>query len=136
MKKKTVIYQVMPRWFGNPNANCQTNGSLEENGCGKLNDFTPAVLKHIKDLGVTHVWYTGILRHATQTDYTLYGIPSQHPDVIKGKAGSPYAVTDFYDVHPTLAVEPFQRMVEWEQLIKRTHQAGMKVIILIILTFI
>ena len=128
MKKKTVIYQVMPRWFGNPNANCQTNGSLEENGCGKLNDFTPAVLKHIKDLGVTHVWYTGILRHATQTDYTLYGIPSQHPDVIKGKAGSPYAVTDFYDVHPTLAVEPFQRMVEWEQLIKRTHQAGMKVI--------
>ncbi len=128
MKKKTVIYQVIPRWFGNANTNCVINGTIEENGCGKLNDFSPTVLKHLRDMGVTHVWYTGILRHATQTDFTQYGIPSQHPDVVKGKAGSPYAVTDYYDVHPALATEPFQRMAEWEQLIQRTHQAGMKVI--------
>lgn len=126
---KPIIYQVFPRWFGNRNTTRRENGTIEENGCGKMADFTPTVLKHLRELGVTHVWYTGILRHATQTDYSRYGIPRQHPAVVKGRAGSPYAVADYYDVCPDLAVNVGRRMEEFEKLVSRTHRAGLKVVI-------
>ncbi len=126
---KLLIYQVLPRLYGNRNTTCEENGTLAENGCGKLNDFTKSELSRIASLGTTHVWYTGILRHATNTDYTHYGIPRNHPAVVKGQAGSPYAIMDYYDVCPDLAVDVEQRMAEFEQLVERTHQAGMKVII-------
>ena len=129
MKEKVLIYQVFTRLYGNRNETRKENGTLAENGCGKMNDFTPKVLKELAQTGYSHVWYTGIIRHATQTDYTAYGIPRQHPAVVKGKAGSPYAITDYYDVDPDLAVDVKQRMQEFEQLVERTHQAGMKVII-------
>ena len=129
MKEKVLIYQVFTRLYGNRNVTRKENGTLAENGCGKMNDFTPKVLKELAQTGYSHVWYTGIIRHATQTDYTAYGIPRQHPAVVKGKAGSPYAITDYYDVDPDLAVDVKQRMQEFEQLVERTHEAGMKVII-------
>ena len=128
MKEKVVIYQVLPRLFGNSNTTRKENGTLEENGCGKLNNFTDAVLAHIHDMGFTHIWYTGVIRHATQTNYSSYGIPTQHAEVVKGKAGSPYAITDYYDIDPDLAENVSMRMSEWESLIERTHKAGMKVI--------
>ena len=93
-----------------------------------MNDFDAATLKLIKNMGVTHVWYTGVIRHASQTDYSMQGIPCQHAEVVKGKAGSPYAITDYYDIAPDLAVDVDQRMQEFEALIERTHQAGLKVI--------
>lgn len=126
---KIILYQIFTRLYGNTNQTCKPNGTIEENGCGKMNDFTPAVLKHISQLGVSHIWYTGVIRHATMTDYTKYGIPRQHPAVVKGKAGSPYAITDYYDIDPDLAVNVDKRMAEFEQLVERTHKAGMKVII-------
>ena len=129
MKEKVLIYQVFTRLYGNRNTTRKENGTLAENGCGKMNDFTPKVLKELVQTGYSHVWYTGIIRHASQTDYTAYGIPRQHPAVVKGKAGSPYAITDYYDVDPDLAVDVKQRMQEFEQLVERTHEAGMKVII-------
>ena len=127
--KKIIIYQVFTRLYGN---RCQTRkpfGTIEENGCGKLNDFTPSVLKQIREMGVSHVWFTGVIRHATMTDYTKYGIPRQHPAVVKGKAGSPYAITDYYDIDPDLAVNVDKRMEEFEKLVSRTHRAGLKMII-------
>ena len=126
---KIIIYQIFSRLYGN---SCQARkpfGTIEENGCGKFNDFSPKVLKQIRELGVTHVWYTGIIRHATMTDYTKYGIPLQHPAVVKGRAGSPYAITDYYDVDPDLAVNVEKRMEEFEKLVNRTHRAGLKMII-------
>ena len=93
-----------------------------------MNDFDEKTLNHIKEMGVTHVWYTGIIRHASQTDYSSYGIPTQHVEVVKGKAGSPYAITDYYDIDPDLAVDVDKRMEEFEALIQRTHKAGLKVI--------
>ena len=126
---KTIVYQIFTRLYGNNNTTRKPWGSIEENGCGKFNDFTPSVLRKIKSLGVTHVWYTGILRHATMTDYSAYGIPSQHPAVVKGKAGSPYAIADYYDVDPDLATDVASRMDEFRQLVERTHKAGMKVVI-------
>ena len=126
---KIIVYQIFTRLYGNTNQTCKPNGTIEENGCGKMNDFTPAVLKRISQLGVSHIWYTGIIRHATMTDYSRYGIPRQHPAVVKGRAGSPYAITDYYDVDPDLAVDVNKRMAEFEQLVERTHKAGMKVII-------
>jgi glycosidase len=126
---KTIIYQVFTRLYGNRNTTRKENGTIADNGCGKLNDFTPTVLKNIRQMGVSHIWYTGVIRHASQTDYTSYGIPRQHPAVVKGKAGSPYAITDYYDIDPDLAVDVKQRMKEFEQLVERTHEAGMKVII-------
>lgn len=125
---KPIIYQVFTRLFGNQNITRKYNGTIDENGCGKMNDFDAKVLRRIRHLGVTHVWYTGIIRHATTTDYTRYGIPQQHAEVVKGKAGSPYAITDYYDVDPDLAVDIEHRMEEFEALIERTHQAGMKVV--------
>ena len=127
--EKIIIYQIFTRLFGNENTTRKYNGSIADNGCGKLNKFTPAVLRQIRGLGVTHVWYTGVIRHATTTDYSDYGIPRQHPAVVKGNAGSPYAITDYYDIDPDLATNAKRRMLEFERLVKRTHDAGMKVII-------
>ena len=94
--EKIVIYQVFTRLFGNSNTRCKHNGSLDENGCGKLADFTAKALNEIKNLGATHIWYTGVIEHATQTNYSRYGIRPDHPAVVKGKAGSPYAIKDYY----------------------------------------
>lgn len=126
---KIIIYQVLPRLFGNRNTTRHENGSIAENGCGKFMDFSSEVLGQIRDLGITHVWYTGVIRHATKTDYTSYGIPVQHHAVVKGNAGSPYAITDYYDVDPDLATDICRRMDEFDELVKRTHQEKLKVII-------
>ena len=127
--QKVIVYQVFTRLYGNRDTTRKENGTIADNGCGKMADFTPAVLKGIAKMGISHVWYTGVIRHATQTDYSQYGIPRQHPAVVKGKAGSPYAIADYYDIDPDLAVDVKLRMQEFEQLVQRTHDAGLKVII-------
>lgn len=127
--ERPVIYQLLPRLFANY---CETpvhNGSLAQNGSGKLNDINDKILKSIKDIGATHVWYTGVIEHAHDCDYTCYGIKKHNPHVIKGKAGSPYAIVDYYDIDPDLAVDVPNRMSEFEALVERTHKAGLKVII-------
>lgn len=129
MKRKIIIYQVFTRLFGNRNTARVPNGTLRVNGTGKMSDFDAERLRRIHDMGFTHVWYTGVIRHATATDYSKHGIPRQHPSVVKGVAGSPYAITDYYDIDPDLADDIDQRMNEFQQLVDRTHQAGMKVII-------
>jgi glycosidase len=125
---KKVIYQLIPRCFGNAGKNLP-NGSINENGCGKFADITSEALASIAELGCTHIWYTGVLEHATQTDYSQYGIPKDHPAVVKGKAGSPYAIKDYFDVDPDLAVSPVDRKTEFLALVNRTHETGLKVII-------
>ncbi|MDR1381892.1 MAG: alpha-amylase family protein [Tannerella sp.] len=126
---KHIIYQTFPRLFGNYSENPVKSGSLEENGCGKFNSYTAKALKSIRELGVTHIWYTGVIAHSTCTDYTAYGIPKDHHAIVKGKAGSPYAIRDYFDVDPDLAENVPERMKEFEELVVRTHDAGMKVII-------
>lgn len=126
---KPVVYQVFTRLFGNTNTNNVPWGTVEENGVGKFSDFTDTALTGIKELGTTHIWYTGVPHHAIVADYTEYGISLDDPDVIKGRAGSPYAVKDYYNVNPDLADDPANRLAEFEALIKRTHEHGMKVII-------
>ncbi len=127
--EKMVIYQVFPRWFGNMTTSPVKNGSIFENGVGKFSDFTPDALAKIKELGVNHIWYTGVIEHATKTDYTLYNIAKDHDAVVKGNAGSPYAIKDYFDIDPDLADNVANRMEEFEALVERTHDAGMKVII-------
>lgn len=117
---KPIIYQLLPRTFTNYTEVLRPNGSKQENGCGHFNDITPKALKAIQDLGVTHIWYTGVIRHAT-AEYN-------HPNITKGKAGSPYAITDYYDVDPDLAEDESKRMAEFEGLIRRTHKQGLGVI--------
>ncbi len=129
VKKKQVVYQVFTRLFGNTNTTNKSWGTLEENGVGKFNDFTDKALKEIKELGVTYIWYTGVPHHDVITDYTEFGISNDDPDIVKGRAGSPYAVKDYYNVNPDLAVDPANRLGEFEALIARTHRAGLKVII-------
>ncbi len=129
MNQKIIIYQVFPRLFGNKNSTRKPNGTLEENGVGKMADLDMTRLRRIHDMGFTHIWFTGVIRHATTTDYTKYGIPRQHPSIVKGLAGSPYAITDYYDIDPDLATDVEKRMEEFEQLVDRTHRLGMKVII-------
>ena len=129
MTNKTVVYQVFTRLFGNTNTTNKPWGTITENGVGKFDDFTDKALKEIKDLGVTHMWYTGVPHHDVITDYTEYGISNDDPDVVKGRAGSPYAVKDYYNVNPDLATNVENRLEEFKTLIDRTHKAGMKVII-------
>lgn len=129
LKKKEVIYQVFTRLFGNTNTTNKPWGTLEENGVGKFADFTDKALKEIKDLGVTHIWYTGVPHHDVITDYTANGISNDDPDVVKGRAGSPYAVKDYYNVNPDLAIDPANRLNEFKALIERSHKVGLKVII-------
>lgn len=126
---KLVIYQIFTRLFGNQLTKNQWNGTYAENGCGKFNDINDAALQSIRQFGISHVWYTGILEHATQTDYSTYGILPDDPAVVKGRAGSPYAIKDYYDVDPDLAVSVPDRMAEFDALVQRTHAHGLKVII-------
>ncbi|TNF41554.1 MAG: alpha-amylase [Bacteroidetes bacterium] len=126
---KIVVYQVFTRLFGNTNTTNKPWGTIEENGVGKFNDFTDVALSEIKNLGVTHIWYTGVPHHAVINDYTAFGISNDDPDVVKGRAGSPYAVKDYYNVNPDLAVEPANRLEEFKALIERSHRNGLKVII-------
>lgn len=125
MNKKIVIYQVFTRLFGNRNNTCKCNGTVAENGCGKMSFFSEKILKQIKAKGMTHIWYTGVIRHASATDYSSFGIPTQHPAVVKGKAGSPYAITDYYDIDPDIADKVPDRMKEFEAFIRRTHRCGL-----------
>ncbi|CAN1522987.1 AmyA Glycosidases [Flavobacteriaceae bacterium] len=127
--KKEVVYQVFTRLFGNKNTTNKPWGTIEENGVGKFSDFTDKALHEIKDLGVTYVWYTGVPHHAVIRDYTAIGVSNDDPEVVKGRAGSPYAVKDYYNVNPDLAVNPENRLEEFEALINRTHKANLKVII-------
>ena len=126
---KIIIYQVFTRLFGNDNTHPVPDGNIRQNGCGRMADFTGKALNEIKELGATHIWYTGIIEHATQTDYRRYNIRPDHPAVVKGKAGSPYAIKDYYDVDPDLAKDIPERMREFELLVRRTHRSGLKVII-------
>ena len=119
---------MFTRLFGNCTENCVPGGDIATNGCGKFNKITPKALEAIRNLGVTHVWYTGIIEHATCTDYSAHGITPDHPAMIKGVAGSPYAIKDYYDVDPDLAENIDKRRDEFRALVERTHEAGMKVI--------
>ena len=123
---KPIIYQMLPRLWGNDKLRPKKNGSLEDNGTGKFSDIDTATLEYLKWMGCSHVWYTGILRHATQS--TEQGCIPSHPQFVKGKAGSPYAICDYYDVNPYLADDPDKRMEEFEALLERSHTAGLKVI--------
>ena len=128
-ERKIVLYQVFTRLFGNTNTTNKPWGTIEENGVGKFSGFTDKALDSIRALGVTHIWYTGVPHHAVIRDYTAYGISNDDPDVVKGRAGSPYAVKDYYNVDPDLAEDPAQRLEEFIALIERTHRHGMKVVI-------
>lgn len=129
MKERPIIYQVFTRLFGANSNHPITNGTKQQNGCGHMADFTTKALESIKGLGITHVWYTGIIEHATQTDYSEYGIAKDHAAIVKGKAGSPYAIKDYYDIDPDLATSVPDRMREFQNLVNRTHKAGLKVLI-------
>ena len=126
---RIVIYQTLPRLFGNTNAGRIPYGTITENGVGKFNDYTDRALDSIRSMGITHIWYTGIIEHAQLSDHRQFGIPLDDADVVKGRAGSPYAIKDYYDVDPDLAVNVNDRMKEFEALVERTHRHDMKVII-------
>ncbi|MDR1762948.1 MAG: alpha-amylase [Dysgonamonadaceae bacterium] len=128
-KQKIIIYQVLPRLFGNDKSNNIPWGGIEENGCGKMSAFTRRALKEIRKLGCTHVWFTGLIEHATRTDYSIYNIRRDFPEIVKGRAGSPYAIKDYYDVCPDLADNVPHRRREFKKLIDRTHASGLKAII-------
>ena len=123
-----VVYQVFTRLFGADGQTLVEGGTKAQNGCGTMAAFTDRALGEIRALGATHVWYTGIIEHATKTDYTAYGITPDNHTVVKGEDGSPYAIKDYYDVDPDLATDVNARMKEFEKLVIRTHHAGMGVI--------
>ena len=118
---------MLPRLWGNDKIRPKKNGTLSENGTGKFSDIDDSTLEYLKWLGCSHVWYTGVIRHSTQASEE--GCMPSHPQFVKGKAGSPYAICDYYDVNPYLSDDPQNRMGEFEQLVKRTHDNGLKVII-------
>ncbi|MCM1369459.1 MAG: alpha-amylase family glycosyl hydrolase [Candidatus Amulumruptor caecigallinarius] len=127
--ERLIIYQAFPRIFTNTNSTCKPWGTYEENGSGKLNDITPRLLKSLKDMGVNCIWLTGVVENATMTSFADGRIPADNPNVVKGQAGSPYAIKDYYDVSPAIAADIDKRMKEFEDVVKRTHEAGMKLII-------
>lgn len=128
-RQRPVIYQTFPRILTNANNTNKFAGTLEENGAGKLADYTPVLLRSLKAMGVNCIWLTGVLEHATKSDFSAYGIESDNPNVVKGQAGSPYAIRDYYDIDPAIAVDPANRMKEFEECVSRIHAQKMKVII-------
>jgi len=126
---KPVIYQIVARYFGNTNTTNQQDGTIEANGCGKFADITEIALQALEDLGVTHVWLTGCLRQATLTGYPDVELPSDDPDVVKGRAGSLFAVRDYFDVCPDYARHPANRLDEFVSLVDRIHRVGLKALL-------
>ena len=119
---KMIVYQMLPRLWG------AKEGCCSAADCGKFSCIDERTLTYLRDeLKVTYVWYTGIIRHATTVSFD--GCPASNPLVVKGAAGSPYAITDYYDVNPYLADNPRERMAEFESLLKRTHDTGLKVLV-------
>jgi len=127
--QKIIIYQLLPRLFTNTCDHCMPGGTMQQNSVGKFADINEHVLRRIRSLGATHVWLTGVIEHATATDYSEHGIAPCNKHVVKGLAGSPYAIRDYYDIDPDLAVSVPHRMAEFESLVQRVHDAGMRVII-------
>ena len=127
--QRPIIYQTFPRILTNSKSTNKFAGTIEENGSGKLADYTPGLLRSLKGLGVNCIWLTGVIEHATKSDFSAWGIPKDNPNVVKGEAGSPYAIKDYYDIDPAIAVNPSKRMEEFEDCVSRIHQAGMNVII-------
>ena len=123
------IYELFVRLFGNTNSRRKRNGTLAENGCGKFADITDVAIQQIAGMGFTHIWLMGVLRHATTTSYGLPGLEADDTDLMKGLAGSPYAIKDCFDVAPDLAINPEHRNHEFRELIERIHIAGLKVLI-------
>ncbi|MGB8355702.1 MAG: alpha-amylase family glycosyl hydrolase, partial [Chthoniobacteraceae bacterium] len=127
--ERVRIYQLFVRLFGNTNETRKPNGTLAENGVGKFDDINVAALASLKDMGFTHLWLTGVLQQATATDYSSIGRPSDDADLLKGLAGSPYAIKDYFDVCPDYANDPAHRLDEFKALLGRIHAAGMKALI-------
>lgn len=127
--QRPIIYQTFPRILTNSNPTNIPAGRLDQNGAGKLNHYTPRLLRSLKTMGVNCIWLTGVIEHATKSDFTQYGIPLDNPNVVKGEAGSPYAIKDYYDIDPAIAENPAERMKEFEECVARIHDAGMKVLI-------
>jgi len=127
MEERVRIYQLFVRCFGNVNASRVFDGSIEENGCGKFADISLKALEGIVGMGFTHVWMTGVLEHASGTEYE--GRAADDDVLLKGMAGSPYAVRDYFDLSPDLAVVPERRLEEFRDLLGRCEQLGLKVII-------
>jgi len=125
--QRPVIYQALPRLFGNTNETRKPNGTLAENGCGKFADFDRRALAELRDFGVTHLWLTGVVEQASGTAYP--NRPADPPDILKGTAGSPYAITDYFDVCPDYALEPERRLDEFKGLLGRCREHGIKVVI-------
>jgi glycosidase len=124
---RPVIYQLLPRLFGNTVETRKAHGTLEENGVGKFADLNDTALKSLADLGFTHLWLTGVIEQASGTAYP--GRPADTPDILKGIAGSPYAIRDYFDVCPDYAEDPGRRIDEFRALVSRCHGHGLKVII-------
>ena len=124
---KLRIYQMFPRLFGNTNTNRVPNGTYEQNGCGKFADLNDEVLSSLKKLGFDAIWVTGVLRQATTRDYSSIGLPPDDPDLLKGIAGSPYAIRDYYDVCPDYALDPAKRVEEFKSLLTRAKQHDLKI---------
>ena len=117
MNERPIIYQVFTRLFGAEGKHPTPNGNIRQNGCGKMNDLTDEVLADIRDLGCNYIWTTGVIEHAQQTDHSAYGIIKDNPAVVKGRAGSPYAIKDYYDIDPDLAVSVPDRLKEFDQIV-------------------
>ncbi len=128
-RERPRIYQLLPRLFSNTNETRRPNGTLAENGVGKFNDINAAALRELRSAGFTHLWLTGVLRQITATDYGVHGLPADDPDLLKGLAGSPYAIKDYFDVCPDYAENPAERLAEFRALLARVHAHGLKTII-------
>lgn len=125
--ERPVIYQLLPRLFSNTNETRKPNGTLVENGCGTFAGINDAALSALKETGFTHLWLTGVLEQASGTAYP--GRPADVPDILKGIAGSPYAIKDYFDVCPDYALDPERRLEEFKGLVDRCHAHGFKVLI-------
>jgi glycosidase len=125
--ERPVIYQLLVRTFGNTKSKRKLGGTLEESGCGKFRDINDAALAAIRGMGFNHIWLTGVLEQASGTDYP--GRPADPPEILKGIAGSPYAIRDYFDVCPDYAEEPENRIAEFRELLARCGRHGFRTII-------
>jgi glycosidase len=103
-----VIYQLPIRTWG-----AHSQGLA---GRGKVTDISDEILKKLALFGIDYLWLTGVMEAASSDVLD--------EDIIKGDAGSYYAIYDSWDVSPQIGT-----MNEFEDLVKRAHSHGLRILI-------
>lgn len=126
---KSLIYQLMVRHWGGQSYEPASLAIEKRRPIGSFEAIDDIAISYLKSLSIDTVWLTGVICHATRSQCSIGDETIGGDVVVKGDAGSPYAITDYYAIHPFLSHDESQAEAQFDALVSRLKAAGLKVII-------